>query len=178
MPYAITHLLIPIILLEMFRDYIVKNKKAFPLHYVLIGGIAGILPDLDIGLFYILSFFNFTKEAIHRTYSHSLLIPLLFLVLALISYSFKSKTLGNRHLKLRNIFLVIAFGIFIHILLDAIVAGQVMPFYPLTNYSIGLNLINLFPLSWQDTIWQSIEGALLILWLIYLELRHKISSFL
>ena len=50
MPQAVTHILVPIILLSIIRDKIVsKNKKAhFPLHYVLIAGLAGGLPDIDI----------------------------------------------------------------------------------------------------------------------------------
>ena len=56
MPQSVTHVLISIILLSLFRDYCVKNKKTFPLHYVLIGGLAGLLPDLDVALFMFLDF--------------------------------------------------------------------------------------------------------------------------
>ena len=48
MPYAVTHVLVAIILAEIIRDYIVKDKKKFPLHYILIAGIAGLLPDVDV----------------------------------------------------------------------------------------------------------------------------------
>ena len=198
MPHAVTHVLIVIILLELFRHYFVNhknqrflgprksikdfrgNKRAFPLHYVLIGGLAGLLPDLDVALYYLLSFFGFTIEQVHRTFSHNLFVPLAFFVIGLVIYGFgiKSKKLGEHHLKLRNIFFVIAFGIFIHLLLDATIAGIVMPFYPFSTFSIGLNLINLVPLAWQDTIMPSIDAVLLVLWLISLEVRHKISDFI
>ena len=180
MPYAVTHVLIAIVLLELFRDYFVKNKGAFPLHYVLIGGLAGLLPDIDVAVFYLLSFFGFTIEQVHRTFSHNLFVPLVFFAVGIIIYGFgiKSKKLGEHHLKLRNIFFVIAFGIFIHLLLDAVVSGAIIPFYPFSGYSLGLNLISLFPFAWKETIQQSIDAALLVLWLISIEVRHKISDFI
>jgi membrane-bound metal-dependent hydrolase YbcI (DUF457 family) len=178
MPHAVTHVLVVIILLELFRDYFVKNKKAFPVHYVLIGGIAGLLPDLDIAVFYVLSFFGFTIGEVHRTFSHNIFVPLLFVALAVPFWKFKSKELGERHMKLRNIFLIIAFGIFIHLVLDALVGGYVMPFYPFSGFSFGLNIIKYAPQSWQSSILPSIDAALLILWLIHIEIKHKISSFL
>ena len=148
------------------------------MHYVFIGGLAGLLPDLDVAVYYVLSFFGFTMQEVHRTFSHNLFIPLVFAILALIFHSFRNKKLGEYHLKLRNIFLVIAFGIFIHLLLDTIIAGGINPFYPISNYSIGLNFINLFPVNWRDSIIPSLDALLLILWMISLEVRHKISSFL
>lgn len=178
MPQAVTHILIVLIILELYRDYFVKNKRTFPLHYVLIGGIAGILPDLDIAIYYILSFFGFTINQIHRTFSHTLFTSLLFVVIAIPFWRFKNKELGEHHLKLRNIFLVIAFGTFIHLILDAILSGQIMPIYPISTYTIGLDLIKHVPLAWKSTIEPSLDAALLILWLVHIELKHKISSFI
>lgn len=178
MPYAVTHVLIVVILIELFRHYYVKNKNAFPIHYVLIGGLAAIIPDIDIAVYYLLSFFGFTISEVHRTFSHSLLVPLIFLLLAVPFFNFRNRKLGKHHLKLRNVFLVISFGIFVHLALDATLAGTIMPLYPLSNYSIGLNLISYFPLAWQDSILPSIDAVLLILWLISLEVRHKLSSFI
>ncbi len=178
MPYAVSHLLIVIILLELFRDYYVKNKRTFPLHYVLIGGIAGLLPDIDIAAYYVLSFFGFTIEQVHRTYTHTLFLPLIFLVLGLVLHGVKSKKLGEHHLKLRNIFFVIAFGTFMHLVLDAFLSGTIMPFYPISAYSFGIYLLNVFPYPWRDNLLPTIDAALLVLWLVSLELRHKISSFI
>jgi len=178
MPHAVTHVLIVIILLELFRDYFVKNKKVFPLHYVLIGGIAGLLPDLDVAVYYVLYFFGFAYNEVHRVFLHNLFVPLIFVALAVLFWKFKNKELGEHHLKLKNIFLVIAFGAFIHLLLDAIVAGTIVPFYPFSSYSIGLDIIKLAPLAWQESIMPSIDAILLVLWLIHLEIRHKISSFI
>ena len=47
MPFAATHVLLTIIVIDPYRDYICKNKSLFSLHTVLIGGIAGLLPDIE-----------------------------------------------------------------------------------------------------------------------------------
>ena len=76
MPQAVTHFLVVVILLELYREFFVKKKKSFPVHYVFIGGLAGLLPDLDIAVYYALSFFGFTIQEVHRTFSHNLFFPL------------------------------------------------------------------------------------------------------
>ncbi len=177
MPHAVTHVLIVLILLELYRDHY-SNKKAFPIHYVLIGGIAGLLPDLDIAVFYLLSFFGYTINELHRTFSHNLFVPLFFVFLAIPFWKFKNKELGERHLKLRNIFLVIAFGIFMHLVLDALICGSIIPFWPFSSYRIGINLVKFAPSAWQESILPSLDAAILVLWLIHLERKHKISSFI
>lgn len=178
MSQAVTHFLIPLILLGLFQDFFVKDKKKFPIHYVFIGGLAGLIPDLDIAIYYILSFFGFTIQEVHRTFSHNFFVPLIFLLLGLFSLRFKNKRLGKHHLKLKTIFFVIAFGIFTHLLLDATISGFIMPFFPLSNLSFGLNLISYLPSPWQNTILPTIDAILLILWMTYLEVKHKISDFI
>ena len=180
MPYAVAHFLIPVILLELFRDFFIKDKKSFPIYYIVIGGIAGLIPDLDIAIFYLLSFTNFSFNFfdVHRVFLHNLFLPLLFILLALIFYNFKSETLGNRHLKLKNIFLILAFGTFVHLLLDFLVWGQILPFYPINYYSIGLNLYEIFPISWQGSIIQTVDAILLVLWISYLAITHKVRELL
>ena len=34
MPYAVTHVLLTIIVLDIFRDYVIKDKKSIPLHFI------------------------------------------------------------------------------------------------------------------------------------------------
>ena len=93
MPQAVTHFLIPVILLELFRQIFIKDKKSFPIHYVFIGGLAGLLPDFDVAAYYVLSFFGFTINEVHRTFSHNLFVPLFFILLSGIFYKFKNKEL-------------------------------------------------------------------------------------
>jgi membrane-bound metal-dependent hydrolase YbcI (DUF457 family) len=177
MPHAVTHFLVPVILLELFRHFFVKNKKNFPLHYIFIGGLAGLIPDFDIAVYYLLSFFGFTYQEVHRTFLHTLFLPLLLVILSFFFGKVKIKKLERHHLSLRNIFLVIAFGIFIHLLLDATIAGIIIPFYPFFIFSVGINLISLFPIQWQDTIIPTLDAIILIIWIIHIEMKHRISDF-
>ena len=179
MPQAVTHVLVPIILLSLFRDCCIKNKKdKFPLHYVLIGGLAGLLPDIDVAFYYILSFFGYSLNEIHRTFSHNLFVVVLFILLGIFALKLKNPRLGRHHLKLSNIFFVIAFGVFMHLLLDYTVSGTIIPFYPFTFSVIGLNLVRYLPLAWRDSFIPSLDAALLVLWLLYMELKHRISDFI
>jgi membrane-bound metal-dependent hydrolase YbcI (DUF457 family) len=181
MAHSVTHVLVPIILLELFRDYIIKDKKKFPLHYVLIGGIAGLLPDLDFIVFWMLYSKGFALEAVHRTFSHTLFVPLLFLLLGFLTIRVKSKRIGKHHMKLSTIFFVVAFSSFIHLVLDVLIIGYIMPFYPFSHFSMGWNIIYLLPFSQQIvdiTIPPAIDAMLLVLWLIHEEWKHKISDFI
>ena len=180
MPQAVTHFLIPAILIALFRDFYLRkrDRKKFPLHYVLIGGLAGLIPDFDIGIYYVLSFFGVAINQVHRTFSHSLFVPLVFLVLGFIFIGVRNKELGKHKLKLSTIFFVLAFGVLTHLILDAFVAGSIMPLYPFFDYSIGIGLINNLPSQFQTTIVPVIDAVLLIFWMIYLELKHKISDFI
>lgn len=204
MPHAVTHVLIAIVLMSFIRDFYIKKtfsgfrdaqdaksrsfrkhldiskngRKTFPLHYVLIAGIAGLLPDIDIVSFWILNFFNFTLNEVHRTFTHTLFIPLIFFILFLAFSKVKIRELGKHKLKLSIIFLMIAFGSFIHLLLDATLAGYIRPFYPFSLLSVGINLIGYLPSTLRDLALPSLDAAILVLWLAYMELKHKISDFI
>ena len=177
MPNAVTHVLIPIIILEIIRDYIIKDRKKFPLHYILIAGIAGLLPDIDIMVYWIMNIFaKISLSEIHRTFSHTLFLPLLFLILGLLTFKVKIKFLSKHKLRLRTIFFVITFGVLLHLFLDWLLIGEIKPLYPLNNLIIGLNLVKLTP--FPDTIIPALDAILLIGWLIHEEFRHKISDFI
>lgn len=179
MPTAVAHLLIPIFLAAILRDIILKkNKKKFPLHYVLIAGIGGVLPDIDILVYIFLGFFGFSLEQVHRTITHSLIIPLLFFIFSFATIPLKSKVLGKHKLKIHFILLALAFGIFMHIALDGFVQGDVHPFAPFSEYEFGLNLVQYLPEHMQGFAIPLFEGILLLLYFIYLEWRHKISDFI
>jgi len=190
MPQAVTHVLIALIIVELIRDYFIKDKKKFPLHYVLIAGIAGLLPDIDIALYWILHWFGFTLQEVHRTFSHNLFVPVAFLLLAGLTLKLKSRKLkskelkkefgklGKHHLKIYMIFLMIFIGSFIHLLLDFLLSGNIMPFYPVSTYSIGLNFVDKLPIPLSGLAIPTLDAILLVLWLIHEEFRHKISSFI
>ena len=52
MAYAVTHMLIAMFAVELFRKFIIKYNKKFPRYYILIAAIAGLIPDLDIAAYY------------------------------------------------------------------------------------------------------------------------------
>ena len=161
MPYAVTHALIPIILVDTIRDHVFKTKKSFlPNRYVLFAGIAGMLPDLDL-LF---------TPSLHRTITHSIWFPLIFLFGFLLSYTLQKK-------KLYKIFLMLFVGFSLHILMDATLLGSVALFSPLDSTQIRLNLLAPI-ISLGPDVFPAIDAILLFLWLIHEELEHNISEYL
>jgi len=163
MPFAVTHILIPIILIDLFRDHFLKNKSILPNRYILFAGLAGLLPDVDM------LFPLFGMPNLHGTVTHSIIFPIAFFILFLISYSFSKK-------KMSNIFLMLFIGFSIHILLDFSFSDSVVLFFPLNFNRYGLNLIGSLG-EWYN-IYAAIDAILLFFWLIHEELEHKISDYL
>jgi membrane-bound metal-dependent hydrolase YbcI (DUF457 family) len=180
MPTVVTHILIPLILTAIFRDFILSKKhhKSFPLWYVLIAGLAGALPDVDIAVTWIAAAFGNPTLMWHRLLTHSFLFPLFFLLLGLLTLKVRSKEFGKHHLKLSTVFFLIAFGTATHIALDATIHGVVSLYYPFSNALVGLNLVGLLPYPLNNLAIPSVEGIMLIFWLVYLELKHRISDFI
>jgi len=180
MPQAVTHVLIALIIASLIRDFYIskKDKRKFPLHYVLIAGVAGLLPDLDIIAFWVLNFFGFSLQEVHRTFTHTLFVPLLFLIIVGLTWKLKNRELGKHHLTIHIIFLMLALGSFIHLLLDAFLSGMIKPFYPFSSFAVGFSVVKYLPLQLQNLFFPSLDAVLLVLWLIYLEWRHRISDFI
>ncbi|MEK6925306.1 MAG: metal-dependent hydrolase [Nanoarchaeota archaeon] len=180
MPQAIIHVLVPIILLSIFRHiYQKKTNKKFHLQYVLIGGLAGVIPDLDIPIFWIMYYFGYTMEQIHRTFLHTLFIPAIFLVLALISKYTIKKRIGRNKISITIILLLLAFGSMMHLILDATLSGYIMPLYPLSMEKVGTGFpFTVFPEHMAIFLLATLDGVIFILWVLYLEIKHKISDFI
>jgi len=178
MPAAATHIIIALILGSLYRDYLVREKKKFPLHYILILGLGSLLPDFDVAVYWILYWFGFTIDQVHRIFTHNLILPLILFIIAGITWKIKSRGLGKHHLKVHMIFLMLGAGVIIHLILDAILVGQIMPFYPFSYFLIGANIVNLLPYALQQIAFPSLDAALIIIWLVYLEWKHKISDFI
>jgi membrane-bound metal-dependent hydrolase YbcI (DUF457 family) len=160
MPYAVMHALIPIILVDTVRDHAFKTKKNLLTNrYVLLAGIAGMLPDVDL---------LFTPY-LHRTITHSIWFPLIFLFGFLISYTLSKE-------RLYKIFLMLFIGFSLHVIMDAILLGSVTPLFPLDSIEIGLNI--LAPIaSIGPNVFSAIDAILLFIWLIHEEFEHKISDY-
>ena len=172
MPLAVTHILVPLVLADIYRDYI--SKKRFNIRYVLIAGLAGLLPDIDILIGWVLNIFKyFDISQLHRTFTHTLFFPLAFLILFLLTENYNPRFIKRQKLKLNYIFLATAFGVLIHILLDALFSG---PVYILPNIRFGFNLIPLD--SFQGTFFAGLDAIIIVIWLIHEELKHRISDYI
>jgi membrane-bound metal-dependent hydrolase YbcI (DUF457 family) len=176
MPFAVTHVLIPLILVDLIRDHLLKIKKTLPNKYVFISGLAGGLLDADLLLYYVASILGM-KLSTHRIFFHNVWIPLFSLLAYILLHNRRKKNLAK-------IFLMIFAGTSIHLILDGTVCNQIIPFYPLDDTMVGLNLLPISPglepaiLMRNLHILLSIDAIILILWLIHEELEHKISDFL
>ena len=168
MPQAVVHVLFTIIALDLFRDYLIKDKKKLPLHYVFIGGIAGLLPDIDVPLFWLLNnFLGFDIPWFHRQITHTFLFIAVFLAISLIYFDLNKKV--------SKLFAVITFGVAFHILLDYLFVGLITPFYPFSYAAYGLNLFGRTELPLAV---EGFEAIVLVVWLWHEEKRHKISDFI
>ncbi|MBL7087074.1 MAG: metal-dependent hydrolase [Candidatus Cloacimonetes bacterium] len=175
MPLAVTHILIPIILIDIFRDHVLKKKGVITNKHVLLAGLAGLFPDIDLPIGY----FLMGGVNVHRLYTHNIWLPILFLAFSMFFHSIKKK-------KISLYFVMIAFGFLVHLILDASLSGFICPFYPFSSYAFGLNLISRFfvtflpSLAHEDfglLIFSSMDAVLLFFWLIYLQLKGKIKDY-
>lgn len=163
MPYAVTHMLIPMILLDILRDNILKIKrKKLPNKYILIAGIAGLLPDVDIPLSLVFG----SSFAVHRTITHTVWLPLTFLLFSSLFYFFKKPEWSK-------VLLIAAMGVTIHIILDSTISGSVALFYPLNKSPVGLSLI---PLRDAPLFYSSLDAVLLFLYFLRISLRKKVQD--
>jgi len=168
MPQAVVHILFTIIVLDLFRDHFLKNKKIIPLHYVFIGGVAGLLPDIDVPLFWVLNkFLGFDVPWFHRIFTHTFLFVFIFLFIAFLYYDFNKKA--------SKIFFIISFGVAFHIFLDWLLVGAVAPLYPFSDAIYGFNLVGRLKLPLAV---EGLEAIVLLWWLWHEEKTHKISDFI
>ena len=177
MPLAVAHVMVPMLIAAIIHDFTPFGKKHLNRWMVIFVGICGLLPDLDILAFMILSHFgNVPITIVHRTITHSIVTPLLGLgIYFALRYLIKTV---NAH----KYALLFSIGTFSHMVLDSIVNGKVTPFYPFSTFSYGLNLIHYFipasatgsTVTYEFALLAALDAILLITWLLYgqLKLRH------
>lgn len=179
MPYAVTHILIPVVIVSIIRDL---QKRKFSLHYAFLAGLGGILPDIDIIISLFLKSFGVINWDIHKTITHTLIFPVIFLLLALATKPINSKAklcnIGRHKLKIYSICLVIAFGIFTHIALDTIIGGESYLFKPWNNNNYAIDIFNWVSNEVYPLVFPLLDGFIFIFWMIYLEWKHKISDYI
>ena len=177
MPFAVTHILVPLILVAILRDLC---KKKFSLHYAFIAGFGGILPDIDIIISIIIKILGADSWNIHKTFTHSLFFPIvlfaLFIITKPISKKARACNIGRHKLSISIIFLALSFGAIAHIALDSIMGGESYLFYPLSNADYSIDIFRGVSNEIYPLVFPLVDGFMFILWLIYLEWKHKISD--
>ena len=161
MPLAVTHVLLSIIAVDLYRDYITKHRKYFTLHTVFLAGFFGLLPDIDKILEIIVPLFNPNILWLfeHGGITHTPFFALLFLVPGLILWKKK------KH-KSAAYFYVATFAILFHIFLDYLIGGGrfegIMWLFPLSFEGYKIHLINYFGLA---NLPQALDALILLGWL-------------
>jgi len=174
MPFAVTHVLLAIIAVDLFRDYYMKqHKKYITLHTLVIAGIAGLLPDIDVPLNWLFTSFGYSIPILQHGYlTHTPFFGLIFLIPAFILWNKK------KH-KTATYFFVITFGILFHLFLDYVLGGGapqgIMFFWPLSTIPFKLHLLANFNLA---SLPAGIDAVILLAWLWHEEKKHKISDFI
>lgn len=166
MALAVTHVILTIILVDLYRDYITKHKKFFTLHTIFIAGVAGLLPDIDIPLNWLFKIFGVSFQ--HGGITHTPLFGLIFLIPGFYFWYRKNH-------KVAVYFFVITFGVLFHISLDLLFnEGSYMLLYPLST-----KLFQLVNFSFEIIRYRSaIDAIILLAWLYHEEVKHKISDFI
>ena len=165
MALAVTHIILTIALLDIFRHYVFGLKK-FPRYLLVVGGIAGLAPDLDIPLGWVLTLLTGNPVNIHGLFTHSIFFALLFALIGAVFHYYKN-------LKWAKIFYVIAVGWILHIFLDC--------FYGMDSTKLFLwpyQILPSFCPSWD--LYQyahSTDAIILVLWLLHEEIHHKIKCY-
>ncbi|MBI2574846.1 metal-dependent hydrolase [Candidatus Woesearchaeota archaeon] len=180
MPFAVTHVLVPLILSDIYRDFTKKGRKLLTRRMALFAGISGLIPDMDIPVFLVLSHFSSIPiTSVHRTITHSLFLPLFGLALFFLLRALFSKKSWHMYA------LMFAFGTFSHIVLDGVINGTVMPFYPLSLATFGLDIVRVLvpgavtgsDLPYRLTLLAGLDALLLVVWLAYEEWKNKIRDY-
>ena len=176
MPYAVTHVILTIVIADMYRDYAVKKK--FSTWFVVIAGIAGLLPDMDIPLGWIASAIMGKDVGFHRLYTHSFIwFIALFMIGAAVYYFAKKQDykIFSWMVQKRDIvlfFMAVAFGWFMHVFLDCVVAADhnlsVFPMFP----------INMCPAPFSPDMLAGLDAIILIVWLVHEQWRHEIKDYI
>ena len=165
MALAVTHIILTIAFLDIFRHYVFGLKK-FPRYLLIIGGIAGLAPDLDIPIGWILTLFNGSSVNIHGLFTHSIFFALLFAIIgAVLQY--------KKNLRWAKIFYVIGVGWMLHIFLDCVFNSYSTFFWPLSIDTMAFCPARSFLEGYRS----SIDAIILVVWLVHEEIHNKIKCY-
>lgn len=166
MALAITHVLIAIVILDIFRHY-VFGKKKFPRYLLVVGGIAALAPDIDVIFGWLASLIIGQPVSLHGLFTHSIIFPIIFLIIGII-FHYKN------NIKWASIFYVISFGLFIHISLDCLYGGEPWKLFlwPSSILPTFCPRWNIYPYG------EGIDAIILVFWLIHEEIHHRIKDYI
>ena len=172
MPYAATHVLLTIILLDLYRDHVTRHKKYFSLHTLLIAGIAGLLPDIDIVLEWFVDMVKAPSLFLHGYLTHTIIFGLVFLIPGFIF-------LKKEQHKKAMYFFVITYGVLFHLLLDVVLGGGAdkgaMLFWPLSLEMFRIHALTSLNIP---NLMISLDAIILLIWLYHEEKKHKIKDYI
>ena len=80
-------------------------------------------------------------------------------------------------MNLSLILFVFAAGSLIHLGLDAIFIETVMPFYPFSNYAVGLELVSKVAVEYQELVLPIVDASLLFFWLLWMQFKLKVDDY-
>ena len=156
MATAVGHVLITMVLVELVCNYLLKLRISRRL--ILAGGIAGLLPDIDIPLSWAMSWLLGGKIKLHGGILHTLVFPLLFALVALIIWK---KAPRNA----RILAVIIPAALLLHLGLDCVYGGYATLLFPFfTGDFCPLWNLNKYVLE--------IDAVLLLAWLIAENIRQ------
>ena len=174
MPYAVTHVLLAIIAVDLYRDYVTKHRRYFTLYTVFVAGVAGLLPDVDVPLNWVLNFIipnSVPMILTHGGITHTPFFALIFLLPAFFLWEKKK----HKH---AMYFFVISFGILFHVFLDYFLGGGnhdgIMVLWPISTAQFKIHLLTKFGVS---DVPQALDALILLAWLYHEEVKHKIKDF-
>ncbi len=105
---------------------------------LLIGGIAGTIPDLDVLLNFIYKD-DYSQLLIHRSYSHSVFVH----VLLALPFTWLFYVLFKKNISFKQWYLLWFLGLSTHALLDCCTTYGTRFFLPFSNYQVAFNNISI-----------------------------------
>jgi len=177
MPFAVTHVILTMVVVGIFRDFFMKHK--FSTSFVVFAGLAGLLPDADIALGWILNVASggsIGVVALHRIFTHSVIWGVLLAAVAVIAYfalTKKNYNIFHRRVSKRTIVLVLAIlsaGWLIHLSLDCALAGD-------EYLSLAPGMPLGCPQGLDETTLLSFDAIILLAWLFWEQHKHRIIDY-
>lgn len=174
MPQAVVHFVIPIVLGVLIWKIYTKNKP-LSLICALALGMGGILPDIDYAVFWPLYSLGIVSDlaAVHRTYTHSLFFPFLLFIAGLVLVKTRITLKGSN---IGLLTMLLSAGSLVHMVLDALISGYVMPFYPLSLMEMGTGLLDSIGEELRHDVIATLDGIVFVCTLAYLVLTKKLTS--